>query len=63
MLVRNASLAVEHGLVDSLMYQDQVEDELKRRVGWKLTKKSSSSSTQSIREAFPTYKDRRMRSR
>jgi len=33
MKVRNAALAMEHGLVDSLLYEDQVQDELKKRIG------------------------------
>jgi protease IV len=33
MLVRNAAQAVEHGLVDELLYYDQVLDELKQRLG------------------------------
>ena len=33
MLVRNAKLALEHGLVDSLLYLDQVEQELKKAGG------------------------------
>lgn len=32
MLVRNAKLSVEHGLVDSLLYYDQVLDELRGRL-------------------------------
>ena len=32
MLVRNATLAVEHGLVDSLVYEDQVHAELRERM-------------------------------
>ncbi|HMV08626.1 MAG TPA: signal peptide peptidase SppA [Cyclobacteriaceae bacterium] len=35
MLVRNAKLSVEHGLVDSLLYYDQVLDELRGRLGLK----------------------------
>jgi len=33
MLVRNAALAQEYGLVDSLLYDDQVQSELRRRIG------------------------------
>lgn len=33
MLVRNANQALEHGLVDSLFYEDQVKDELRQRLG------------------------------
>ncbi len=33
MLVRNAALAQEYGLVDSLLYDDQVQNELKHRIG------------------------------
>lgn len=32
MLVRNAKLSVEHGLIDSLLYYDQVLDELRSRL-------------------------------
>lgn len=35
MLVRNARLSVEHGLVDSLLYYDQVLDELRGRLDLK----------------------------
>ncbi|MFN8336218.1 MAG: signal peptide peptidase SppA [Cyclobacteriaceae bacterium] len=35
MLVRNAKLSVEHGLVDSLLYYDQVLDELRGRLDLK----------------------------
>jgi protease-4 len=35
MLVRNAKLSVEHGLVDSLLYYDQVLDELRSKLDLK----------------------------
>lgn len=35
MLVRNAKLSVEHGLVDSLLYYDQVLDELRNKLNLK----------------------------
>lgn len=39
MLVRNAKLTVEHGLVDDLLYYDEVLDELRGRLGLKETEK------------------------
>jgi len=33
MLVRNAALAQQYGLVDSLLYDDQVQNELRHRIG------------------------------
>lgn len=39
MLIRNASLAVEHGLVDSLLYYDQVLNELRNRLSIEETAK------------------------
>ncbi len=39
MLVRNAQLGVQHGLVDSLLYYDQVLDELRGRLGLEGTAK------------------------
>lgn len=35
MLARNADLAVEYGLVDALLYYDEVQDELRDRLGLK----------------------------
>ena len=57
MLVRNASLAVEHGLVDSLMYQDQVEDELKRRLSLEADKDIEFIKYSKYKRSFSTYKD------
>ena len=57
MLVRNASLAVEHGLVDSLMYQDQVEDELKRRLSLEADKDIEYIKYSKYKRSFSTYKD------
>ena len=39
MLARTAKLSVEHGLIDSLMYYDQVLDELKSRLSLKESEK------------------------
>jgi protease IV len=57
MLVRNASLAVEHGLVDSLMYQDQVEDELKKRLSLEADKDIQFIKYSKYKRSFSTYKD------
>jgi protease-4 len=57
MLVRNASLAVEHGLVDSLMYQDQVESELKRRLSLESDKDIKFIKYSKYKRSFSTYKD------
>jgi protease-4 len=57
MFVRNASLAVEHGLVDSLMYQDQVERELKRRLSVDADKDIEFIKYNKYKKSFSTYKD------
>jgi protease IV len=56
MLVRNAKLALEHGLVDSLLYMDQVEQELKKRVGIESDKKLEFIKYPKYKRSFSTYK-------
>lgn len=56
MLVRNARLALEHGLVDSLLYVDQVELELKKRVGIEADKKLEFIKYPKYKRSFSTYK-------
>ena len=56
MLVRNAKLALEHGLVDSLLYVDQVEQELKKRVGIEGDKKLEFIKYPKYKRSFSTYK-------
>ena len=56
MLVRNAKQAVEHGLVDSLLYVDQVEADLKRRAGIDADKKIDYVKYPTYRKSISTYK-------
>jgi protease IV len=56
MLVRNAKLALEHGLVDSLLYVDQVEQELKKRLGIEPDKKLEFIKYPKYKRSFSTYK-------
>jgi protease-4 len=56
MLVRNAKLALEYKLVDSLLYVDQVEDQLKKRVGIESDKKLEFIKYQKYKRSFSTYK-------
>jgi protease-4 len=56
MLVRNARQAVEHGLVDSLLYVDQVEAELKQRAGIEADKKIDFVKYPVYRRSVSTYK-------
>jgi protease-4 len=56
MLVRNAGQAVEQGLVDSLLYADQVEQELKKRVGIDTDKKLEFIKYSKYKRSFSTYK-------
>jgi protease-4 len=56
MLVRNAKLALEHGLVDSLLYVDQVEAQLKKRVGIGSDEKLSYVTYAKYKRSFSTYK-------
>jgi protease-4 len=57
MLVRNAKLALEHGLVDSLLYVDQVELDLKKRVGIDSDKKLVFIKYSKYKQSFSTYSD------
>lgn len=57
MLVRNAALAQQHGLVDALLYQDQVQDELKDRVGLAKDKNVEFVKYNRYKESISTYKD------
>lgn len=56
MLVRNAKQAVEHGLVDSLLYVDQVEAELKKRADIDTDKKIDFVKYPKYRKSISTYK-------
>ena len=56
MLVRNAGQAVEHGLVDSLLYVDQVEAELKKLAGIDADKKIDFIKYPVYRRSVSTYK-------
>jgi protease-4 len=56
MLVRNANLALEHKLVDSLLYVDQVEDQLRKRVGIGSDAKLSYITYAKYKKSFSTYK-------
>lgn len=57
MLVRNPDLAIQYKLVDSLMYRDQVNSELKRRLG--ITGKENVKFVKygKYKRSFSTYKD------
>lgn len=55
MLVRNASLALEHQLVDSLVYQDQVEDVIKEKLGLAPDKKISFIKYNRYKKAVSSY--------
>ncbi len=57
MLVRNARLALENNLVDSLYYDDQVKGELRGRLGLKKDKSISFVKYSKYRKSFTTYKD------
>lgn len=57
MLVRNALLAQEYGLVDSLLYDDQVEDELRHRIGLAPDKKVEYVKYSRYKRSFSTYKE------
>lgn len=57
MLVRNAALAVEHGLVDSLLYQDQVEAELKHRLSLGDDKDIEYIKYSQYKRSFSNYSD------
>lgn len=55
MIVRNAELAKQYGLVDSLLYKDQVEQEMRRRVGIKDDKRVEYVSYYKYKRSFSTY--------
>jgi protease IV len=52
MLARTAKLSVEHGLIDSLMYYDQVLDELKSRLSLKESEKVSFIKYSKYRKSY-----------
>lgn len=56
MLVRNGKLALEHGLVDSLLYADQVEQNLKKRIGIEEDKKVTFIKYAKYKKSFSAYK-------
>jgi len=55
MLVRNADLALQYHLVDSLLYEDQVQDELKHRLGLAGDKHVEYIKYSKYRHSFSTY--------
>jgi len=57
MLVRNATLALENNLVDSLYYDDQVKDEMRERLGLKKDASISFVKYSKYRKSFTTYKN------
>jgi protease-4 len=57
MLVRDAHQALQYGLVDSLYYEDQLNDELRRRLGLKKDKAISFVKYSNYKKSFSTYKD------
>jgi protease IV len=57
MLVRNAALAREYGLVDSLLYDDQVQNELRHRIGLADDKPVEYVKYSRYKRSFSTYKD------
>jgi protease-4 len=56
MLVRNAKLALEHKLVDSLLYVDEVEAQLKKRVGIESDAKLEYIPYAKYKKSFSAYK-------
>jgi protease IV len=56
MLVRNAQLAVEHGLVDSLLYEDQLTGELQARLGLSEGDDIEFIKLNKYRKSYSTYK-------
>lgn len=56
MLVRNAQLALKHRLVDSLLYVDQVEQELKKRIGIEAEGKLEFIKYSKYKRSFSSYK-------
>ncbi len=59
MLVRKAKQAVEHGLVDSLLYEDQVKDELRGRLGLKKDKTVPLVRYANYKKSFTTTSESR----
>lgn len=57
MIVRNARLALENNLVDSLYYDDQVKDELRERLGLKKDNSISFVKYSKYRKSFTTFKN------
>lgn len=57
MLVRNPDQALEYKLVDSLMYDDQVKDEMKRRLGVTGKDNVAFVKYKKYKRSFSTYKD------
>lgn len=57
MLVRNAALAMEYDLVDSLLYDDQVQDELRKRIGLPDDEQVEYITYGKYKRSFSTYKD------
>ena len=57
MLVRNAALAQEYGLVDSLLYDDQVQNELRHRIGLADDKKVEYIKYSKYKRSVSTYKE------
>ncbi len=55
MLIRNAGLAKQYGLVDSLLYDDQVQNELKRRIGLSDDKHVEFVKYSKYKRSFSTY--------
>ena len=55
MTVRNAKLALENKLVDSLYYDDQVKEELRNRLGLKKDKAISFVKYAKYKKSFSTY--------
>jgi protease-4 len=56
MLVRNAKLAVEMGLIDSLYYEDQVKDEMRKRLHVKKDKPISFVKYATYKKSISLYK-------
>lgn len=55
MLVRNAGLAEQYGLIDSLLYDDQVQNELKQRIGLAEDKHVEFVKYSKYKRSFSTY--------
>ncbi len=57
MLVRNATLAKEYGLVDSLVYLDEVKDDIKKRIGVDNDKDIDFIKYAKYKRSVSSYKD------